>query len=92
MKIEPGIWYVVQETTPDNVLVKGDRVKLLEDGSLLSKKERGWLDSTYAKDILPMLKVEIDKDWANTRIKSLYGEIGKLSTYYGVKIPHEVRL
>ena len=79
MSLQPGIWYVVTKGSNCGTFCVGDKIKLLDDGCIITALGQGWLDRDDVPGATESMEVELDKQWITNRRKRLERELKALN-------------
>jgi hypothetical protein len=74
----PNVLYIVTRASKDGTFQVGDHIKLLDDGSILCKDARGWIDACDAEAATEGMDFKIDTEALLKLKDKLLGKIRSL--------------
>lgn len=87
----PGVFYKVIKESRDKTFLKGDSICLHKDGIITSLKEEGWIAEEDVDEALIGVELKLDKNYAETKIKKMIGNINVMIAEYDLK-KEDIRL
>ena len=77
VELQVGIWYTVTKGSNCGTFEPGDKIRLLDDGSILCDHQ-GWIDPEYVFDAIKGMEAEVDKQSLAKRREELERELRTL--------------
>lgn len=75
-EMKPNIRYIVTKASEDKTFRTGDKVRLLEDGDILTT--HGWIEAEKVASATLGWEIEVDKEWQAARIAKLQAELARI--------------